>query len=90
MSNNSVCPLTLREKANSPWEQQNKELDKYQKEIKKYKNKAFCKKCNSIIESVHRHDFVSCSCGSIFVDGGNEYWRSGGDPSNFERIYEEK
>jgi hypothetical protein len=32
-------------------------------------------KCKDVIESVHRHDFLSCSCGSISVDGGKEYLR---------------
>ena len=35
-----------------------------------------------IIESKHRHDFVRCRCGSIYVDGGQDYQRcgwSGGD-----------
>lgn len=54
------------------------------------KNKAKCKKCNTIIESKHRHDFVYCECEAIFVDGGNDYWKAGGDPSVFERIYEER
>ena len=40
-------------------------------------NRAKCKLCNDIIESTHRHDFVSCSCGEIFVDGGKDYLRRG-------------
>lgn len=43
----------------------------------KYKNKIKCKKCSDIIESKHRHDFVRCSCDSVFVDGGHEYQRLG-------------
>ena len=43
----------------------------------KSKNRARCKKCSDIIESKYRHDFVSCKCGAIFVDGGNDYWRCG-------------
>lgn len=38
-------------------------------------NAARCKKCGDIIESKHVHGFVSCSCGSIAVDGGREYLR---------------
>ena len=57
-------------------------------EIGKLKNKAKCKKCKTVIESKHRHDFVHCKCGAIFVDGGNDYWRSGGDVSDFIRLYE--
>ena len=40
-------------------------------------NKAQCKLCGDIIESKHTHDFVRCSCGEIFVDGGKEYLRRG-------------
>jgi len=53
------------------------------------KNKAKCALCGDIIESKSRHDFVSCSCGNIFVDGGNDYWRAGeGKPGTFIRIEE--
>ncbi|MFA5759792.1 MAG: hypothetical protein WC942_10620 [Clostridia bacterium] len=40
-------------------------------------NKAQCLKCNSIIESTYRHDFKSCKCGNLFVDGGLDYMRRG-------------
>ena len=40
-------------------------------------NKAKCLRCGDIIESKHRHDYVECRCGSIFVDGGKEYLRRG-------------
>lgn len=36
-------------------------------------NKAKCKKCGDIIESKHVHDYVTCKCGAISVDGGHEY-----------------
>lgn len=42
------------------------------------KNGLFCTNCNSIICSFHRHDFKSCVCCAIFVDGGNDYFRFGG------------
>lgn len=32
--------------------------------------RAKCRKCNEIIESKHRHDYVTCSCGEISIDGG--------------------
>jgi hypothetical protein len=35
-------------------------------------------RCFDIIESHHRHDFVSCKCGTIFLDGGVDYVRYGG------------
>jgi len=52
---------------------------------KKIRNRARCKKCGDVIESKYRHDFVSCKCGAIFVDGGNAYFRGGwslGDPND--------
>ncbi len=43
------------------------------------RNAAKCRKCESIIESKHRHDWVACKCGAIFVDGGKDYVRAGAD-----------
>jgi len=48
-----------------------------------------CLKCNSIIESKHRHDFVWCSCGSCAVDGGDEYLRIVGDFDTIRIIQED-
>ena len=36
-------------------------------------NKAMCKLCGDIIESKNRHDYVTCKCGQISVDGGTAY-----------------
>lgn len=44
-------------------------------------NRAECKDCGDIIESKYRHDFVTCSCGAISVDGGKDYLRRVGDSS---------
>lgn len=38
-------------------------------------NKIKCKHCGDIIESKYHHDFVSCKCGTVSVDGGLEYLR---------------
>jgi len=35
-------------------------------------------KCFDIIESHHRHDFVRCKCGNIFLEGGQDYVLYGG------------
>jgi hypothetical protein len=52
-------------------------------EPKLIRNSAVCVRCGDSIESKHPHDWVSCSCGSIFVDGGLEYMRRGSnDPSD--------
>ena len=52
------------------------------------KNKAQCKKCNDIIESKYRHDFRSCGCGAISVDGGKDYIRRVGDQTDIIELSE--
>ena len=42
------------------------------------RNAVRCLRCNDQIESKHRHDFVTCSCGNISVDGGLAYQRLAG------------
>jgi len=42
-----------------------------------------CTKCNDVIESKNRHDFVWCSCKSVAVDGGTAYLRRLGNPGDF-------
>lgn len=39
-------------------------------------NRAQCLKCGDVLISKHRHDFVSCRCLGLFVDGGTEYLQS--------------
>lgn len=36
------------------------------------RNRAKCKLCEEIIESLHPQDYVPCKCGEIAVDGGKE------------------
>ncbi len=38
-------------------------------------NKIMCKKCGDIIESTYTHDYKTCKCGSVAVDGGHSYLR---------------
>lgn len=58
------------------------------------RNQCQCKKCGDIIESKHRHDFVSCKCGAIFTDGGRDYIRRGAqdlsDVIDMSESYEEQ
>ena len=55
-------------------------------------NKAKCKECGDIIESKEANDFKRCICGSIAVDGGQEYIKRVGNKddiielSKFENI----
>ena len=47
-------------------------------------NQVRCTPCGDTPYSAHRHDYKSCQCGAVHVDGGQDYLRRGG---NFE--YEE-
>lgn len=38
-------------------------------------NAVVCLNCGDFIYSAHRHHFNTCTCGSISVDGGQEYLR---------------
>ena len=41
------------------------------------KNSAKCLKCKDVITSYYVHDYASCSCGAISVDGGGQYLKRG-------------
>lgn len=41
------------------------------------RSRARCLNCGTVVESKHRHDFVACECGDMFLDGGTEYVRYG-------------
>lgn len=43
--------------------------------IRIIRNAARCDRCGDVIESIHRHDFKTCSCGNVSVDGGHDYLR---------------
>jgi len=45
--------------------------------MKEIKQGIKCSQCGDIIVSKHRHDFVVCTCGSVFVDGGDDYLKYG-------------
>ena len=47
-----------------------------------------CKHCGDIIQSKHRHDFVTCSCGAIAIDGGTDYARITGNKEDWEYVEE--
>ena len=49
-------------------------------------NQAQCALCKDIITSKHRHDFVWCKCGSVAVDGGRDYLKRCGEPSNIKEL----
>ncbi len=45
-------------------------------------NAVTCLACGDFIVSKHRHDFVTCTCGAVSVDGGQSYLRRVGDFGN--------
>jgi hypothetical protein len=78
-----VWPLTLLvveyEKTRPPilWVK-----EKQMPEPRLVRNAAQCRKCGDLIVSKHRHDFVTCKCGAISVDGGLNYSRRTGNPAD--------
>lgn len=50
------------------------------------RNRAKCKLCGDIIESMHATDLVLCKCEHIFVDKGDGLKCGSGDWANFLRI----
>lgn len=52
------------------------------------RNRVRCVKCDTVLESRHRHDFRSCPCGN-FIDGGLSYVRAGlAEGASFEDLSE--
>ena len=49
-------------------------------------NRAKCKLCLEIIESENRHDYVTCKCGEVSVDGGKDYLKRSG--RNLDNVLE--
>lgn len=47
-------------------------------------SKIQCRKCLDVIQSEYRHDFKWCRCKSIYIDGGSDYTRIGGNIENIE------
>ena len=52
------------------------------------KNRIKCLKCGDIIESKSVHDWVQCTCGACFIDGGHDYMRIGGNKEDWEDLSE--
>ena len=51
------------------------------------RNRAKCKQCGDIIESLLPDDLVQCRCEEIYVDGGEKVFKAGArDWDNFIRI----
>lgn len=48
-------------------------------------NQAMCLICHDVLVSRNRHDFVTCSCRALSIDGGSWYL---GRVGNFEEVEE--
>lgn len=48
-----------------------------------YRNSAKCLKCNEELISRSRHDYVTCKCGSLSVDGGRDYLKRRGKSGQY-------
>ena len=49
-------------------------------------NQIRCCVCNDRIWSAHRHDYRTCECGAVAVDGGMEYLRRTGHQDQYEEL----
>ena len=49
-------------------------------------NQIECLSCGDKPYSAHRHDFQSCKCGKVAVDGGQEYTRRVGASADWKDI----
>lgn len=54
--------------------------------MKILRNAIKCRLCGSIIESKSIHDFQTCKCGSVSVDGGLAYIRRCGNIEDFDEL----
>ena len=52
------------------------------------RNRIRCLKCKDVIESKDTHDFVTCECGAVSADGGQDYYRRVGSLSDYEEVLE--
>lgn len=46
-------------------------------------NQIRCNKCGDEPYSAHRHDYKTCKCGAVAVDGGMDYLRRSGNPEDY-------
>lgn len=52
-------------------------------------NAARCEACGDVVRSRNRHDFRTCTCGALSVDGGSWYARRVFEPgARFENLVE--
>lgn len=52
-------------------------------------NQIRCKRCGDEPFSSRRHDYKSCKCGAVAVDGGMDYLKRTGNPEDYEDLSHE-
>lgn len=53
-----------------------------------YVNAAICNLCGWFVRSRNRHDFVTCRCGALSVDGGSWYCKRTGNHKDYTDVIE--
>jgi hypothetical protein len=53
------------------------------------RNAIRCLSCDDVIESRYQHDYVTCGCGNVAVDGGLAYGRRSFPNNPAEMWYED-
>ena len=49
-------------------------------------NKIRCKRCGDAIESKDQHQFISCKCGAVAIDGGHYHLSRTGNQEDWEEL----
>lgn len=53
-----------------------------------WSNAIKCLRCDTVIRSRNRHDYVVCPCKAVAVDGGSHYCKVVGNREDFEYMTE--
>lgn len=53
-----------------------------------WSNSIKCKQCKTIIRSKNLHDYVTCNCGAVSIDGGSWHSSVNGYPEDIENLIE--
>jgi hypothetical protein len=61
-------------------------IDKDEMEKWRYQNGVECLKCGDVLYSVYCHDFHTCKCGKVAVDGGRDYLKISGNVGEWRQI----
>lgn len=47
------------------------------------RNEIKCNHCKQVIISRNRHDYITCECGKVSVDGGIDYLKRNGNKEDY-------